>query len=92
MRMIQLITDYLKPVEDIMRMKFINAITGDHHCSDNDRMLLELPVKHGGIGLEMIDERSGREYDASRRLTKTLMKSVISRQKMLADDANDKKL
>lgn len=55
-------------------------------------MLLELLVKLGELGLEMIDERSGREYDASRRLTKTLMKSVISRQKMLADDANDKKL
>ena len=41
--------DYLLPIEDILRSRFIPAITGGHICSDAKSELLALPVKFGGL-------------------------------------------
>ena len=70
----------LQPVEDIIRNEFIPAITGGNQCSDKERDLLALPVRLGGLGLENITKISTREYESSRKMTKSLVESVIEQQ------------
>ena len=38
MRTIPLLGEFLKPLEDVIRLKSIPAITGGHLCSDNERI------------------------------------------------------
>ena len=80
LRTIPDITYCLQPVEDIMRNEFIPAITGGNQCSDKERDLLVLPFRLGGLGLENITKISTREYERSRKMTKSLVESVIEQQ------------
>ena len=63
-----------------MRNEFIPAITGGNKCSEKEMDLLALPVRLGGLGLENITKISMREYESSRKMTKSIVKSVIEQQ------------
>ena len=80
LRTIPDITYCLQPVEDIIRNEFIPAITGGNQCSDKERDLLALPDRLGGFGLETIAKISTMEYESSRKMTKSLVESVIEQQ------------
>ena len=41
----------LQPLEDVIRYKFLPAITGKGAFSDTERALLALPVRLGGLGI-----------------------------------------
>ena len=45
MRTIPGISQFLYPLEETVRNKFIAAITGGHICSNNERRLLSLPTR-----------------------------------------------
>ena len=51
-RVIPDISDLLKYVDDIIDTQFIPAITDGHYCSPDERLLLALPVKMGGVTSE----------------------------------------
>ena len=53
-RTIPNLSNYLQPIEEVLRSQFIPAITGGHLCSDKERDLLALPIKFGGLGLQNI--------------------------------------
>ena len=50
------VADYLLPIEETLKSRFIPAIAGGHNCSDAKRALLALPVKFGGSGLQNLCE------------------------------------
>ena len=50
------ISDYLFPIEETLRSRFMPAITGGHICSNAERALLVLPVKFGGLQLQNLCE------------------------------------
>ena len=58
MRTIPSLGELLKPLEDVIRFNFIPPITGGHLCSDNDRILLSLPMRSGGLAIPLF------HYDA----------------------------
>ena len=72
MRTIPCIKDYLMPLEEVIRFKFIPSITGEHICSNDERVLLSLPTRFGGIGIPLFHENSGIEFENSRKLTSSL--------------------
>ena len=45
------IAELPKPLEDIIRLKFIPALTGQNVLNDDERDLLALPARLGGIGI-----------------------------------------
>ena len=61
--------DVLHPIEETIRQYFILAITGGHLCSDDERVLLSLPVKLGGLGISILTDSSDQEYNNSRLVT-----------------------
>ena len=62
----------LKPLDEEIDNKFIPAITEGHHCSDDERRLLSLPVRLGRLGIPILSELCEREYDNSIKATEQL--------------------
>ena len=61
-----------------MQNKFIPAITGGHQCSNNDRALLGLPIRLGGLDSESVTQIAETEYESSRK--RSLVESVTQRK------------
>ena len=59
------------PVEEVILFKFIPSITGLHICS-NERVLLSLPTRTGGLGIPLFHENTAFEFENSRKLTSSL--------------------
>ena len=50
------ISQFLYPLEEPVRNKFIPAITVGHTCSNNERQLLSLPTRYGGLAIAIFHE------------------------------------
>ena len=66
----------LKPLEDLFRFNFIPAITGGNLCLDNDRILLSLPVRFGGLAIPLFHNDAKYDYQNSRKLTLSLTQLI----------------
>ena len=76
MRTIPSLGELLKPLEDVIRFNFIPAITGGHLCSDNDRILLSLPMRSGVLAIPLFHSDAKYEYENSRKLTSSLTQLI----------------
>ena len=73
--------DVLHPIEETIRQYFIPAITGCNLCSDDERVLLSLPVKLGGLGISILTDSSNQEYNNSRLVTEKSTNNIINQNK-----------
>ena len=85
------IADYLLPIEEKLRSRFIPAITGAHLCSDAERALLALPVKFRGLGLQNFCEVANIELLNSKEITRELYENVIKQTKDFQIDSEKTK-
>ena len=76
-RVIPDISDLLKYVDDIIDTQFIPAITDGHYCSPDERLLLALPVKMGGLGIPILSQISKIENKNSINYSEALSKKII---------------
>ena len=77
LRTIPGIENYLAPVEETIRHRLIPAITGGHIVNDEERSLLALPPRLGGLGIRNVTETAAVEYDNSRQLTTKLREEIL---------------
>ena len=70
------ISDYLFPIEETLRSRFVPAIAGGHVCSDTKRALLALPKKFGGFGLQNLFEAANTELLNSKEITRKYMRTL----------------
>ena len=63
MRTIPGISQFLYPLEETVRSKFIPAISGGHLCSNNERQLLSLPTRYGGLAIPLFYELAETEFE-----------------------------
>ena len=68
MRIMPSLGELLKPLEDVIRINFILAIIGGHLCSDNDCILLSLPVRFVGLAVALFHNDAKYEYEKSRKI------------------------
>ena len=80
LRTIPNISERIRPLEDTLRNTFIPAITGGYACNDNERILLSLPTRYGGLGLNLFEADSDIEYHNSRLVTESLTTSIINQE------------
>ena len=66
------ISNLLRHIDDVITKEFILEITGGVKCSENERKLLSLPPKLGGLGILIFSEKSDFEYSNSKIVTKQL--------------------
>ena len=67
MRTMNNIEELFQPIEDIITEKFIPALTGRSHCSIEDRKLLSLPTRYGGLNITNPVEEANLQFDASQK-------------------------
>ena len=77
MRTMNNIEELFQPIEDIITEKFIPALTGRSHCSIEDRKLLSLPTRYGGLNITNPVEEANLQFDASKKITEPLKHMVI---------------
>jgi hypothetical protein len=63
-------------LESALCHKFLPALTGQQAFSDQERELLSLPAKLGGIGAVNLSQMSKSQYNASRKVSSPLINSI----------------
>ena len=74
-RTIHNIAPNLKPLDDAINNEFIPALFGSN-ISSNDRDILSLKIKDGGLGLRIFSNTANQSYDTSRKITKPLVTQI----------------
>ena len=82
LRTIQGISDILKPIDDVMDNEFIPALFGSN-ITPNEREIISLPIREGGLGLGVQHKNSDACYAVSKAITEPLMKQIISQDQQL---------
>ena len=72
------IHDLLLPLETVIHQCLITALTGRAPCSRQERDLLALPVRLGGLGLTNPATNSSHAFQASERLTAPLAGLIVA--------------
>ena len=66
--------------------KFIPAITEGHFCTPDERLLLSLPVKKGGLAIPIFAEIADFEYENSQLATHQLVRNTKCQESTAALD------
>ncbi|XP_057290771.1 uncharacterized protein LOC130613444 [Hydractinia symbiolongicarpus] len=80
------IEEFLTPLDEVIRHKFIPAVTGGHIVNDNERKLLALPPRLGGLGIDVFCKNATIEYENSRNMTASLISQIL----MVNNEEGDK--
>lgn len=68
----------LRPLDDVISLAIIPALTGRPPPGELERSLLALPARMGGLGIGIPSESAINEYQASQQVTATLCDHIIS--------------
>jgi hypothetical protein len=71
------IEDLLVPLEQVVSDLLLPSITG-HSCTSEERQLLAMPVRMGGLGIENPCQVAKSQYEASLKVTAPLVQRIIS--------------
>ena len=78
-RTIPEIEEYLQPLEEVIRHRFLPAITGGHIVTDQERQLISLPPRFGGLGIKVIKDVAKQEYNNSQKMTASLKNLILGK-------------
>ena len=85
-RTIPNLKDLLKPLDDFLDQKFIPALTEGHNLSGEERTLISLPVRLGGLGIPIYAEICQREFENSQKITRTLRQNIVNQESFYVQD------
>lgn len=77
---IRTLNKYIKVLDDVIDNTLIPALTEGHKCTENERILLSLPIRYGGMGIVILVESSKREHENSVEMTKQLAERIKLQQ------------
>jgi hypothetical protein len=75
-----------KPLEKVIRDKFIPALLGGHIVNDDERLLLSLPGRNGGFAIDNPVSTCANNHIASRQLSASLTNLIVTQAPLLAID------
>ena len=76
LRTIANISDNLKPLDDVIDTVFLPALFGTD-ISANEREILSLPIRDGGLGIRKVSANADFSYKISSKITQPLIKQII---------------
>ena len=85
------IAPFLEPLERAIADLLVPAIT-EHVTTQEERDLLELPVRLGGLGLVNLARTASQEYEASIKITGPLVRQIIKQAHEPPDETEIKTL
>ena len=77
------ISHLFQPLEDAIRLKLIPSLTGHSACSAQEREILSLPCRLGGLGVVNPVDIADSQFTTSTRITASLQ-SLIQDQAVQA--------
>ena len=80
------ISDLLEPLEGVIRLHLIPALTGRECVSDIERDLFSLPIRLGGLGIIKPMETAALEFSSSQKITAPLAALVLLQQPEISLD------
>ena len=89
MRTIPNISELLQPLESAIRLHLISALLEGRMCSDDERCLLSLPIRLGGMGMIDVVKISDSEHENSKQATKVLTDAITAQQTELPHSLDD---
>ena len=66
----------LQPFDEVLNHYFIPAITESHHCSRDERKLLSLPARLGGLAIPIFSKIAKKEYEYSKKASQQLTENI----------------
>ena len=72
----------LEPLEEVLRCKFLPAITGQNVFDDNLRNLMGLPARLGGLGITDPSQKSSTFYENSKLITAPIVNIIIDQSRV----------
>ena len=87
------ISQNLKPVDDAISNSFIPSLFGCE-VNENERNILSLPIKEGGLGLGKVGENCAESFAASIKITQPLINEILNQSDCVphAEDVSKAKL
>jgi len=92
MRTIPNIGSMLQPLENAIRNQLIPALTEQMQMSEQERSLIALPVRLGGLGIPNPCKEAQHEFENSVKLTKNLADAIINQSSAAADNTENRSL
>ena len=80
LRTIKDIDTLFQPLEDAISQTFIPALTGRCQCSYEERKLLSLPLRSGGLNIINPVISASGEYRASQKISEPLKEMIIEQK------------
>ena len=74
----------LKPLDDAINDLFIPTLFG-REISIEERKVLSMPIREGGMGIRFVAENSDQSYNASLQITNPLVQHIINQSDQLPD-------
>ena len=90
MRTICEISENLKPLDKVIDEKFLPTLFG-RDITDEDRELLSIQVKEGGMGIRQLHPNASKVYWTSKTITTPLIKQIIKQSDTLPKEEEVKK-
>ena len=84
------IAENLEPLDKVLNELFIPTLFG-REIRNEERELISIPIKDGGMGLRSININSDHVYETSTRTTKPLIDSIIAQSNTLPSEEEQKK-
>jgi hypothetical protein len=86
MRTVPNTSEYFAPLEDALRQDLIPVITGRSSITDDERKLLALPCRLGGMGLINPTEIAEEQYQSSCDITTPLVSLILEMKHEIPED------
>ena len=77
MRTIPGMHEFIKPVDDVIRLELLPALLNSI-VSEVDRQLYSLPLRHGGLGIPILSEIAESQFKASQAITLLLVTIMVT--------------
>ena len=90
-RTISDIKEMLTPLDNVIDDQLLPALTDGQIISEDDRKLLSLPVRLGGLGIPIFSELSGKEYLNSKMATENLVKKIVAQENTFTQNRNEER-
>ena len=71
------IQNLLRPLDHVIDTKLIPALTDNQTISRNERLLLALPVRLGGLGIDIVADISSTEFENSKLICSSLIREIV---------------
>ena len=65
LRTIPNMSEFLKPLDDAIDNKLLPAIIGSTNISEVDRNMYSLPIKSGGLGIPIFQDKADQDHSTS---------------------------